>query len=174
MSITRTFFTDALFEICDKQGQPTFVVQGGEIASMERVERLRSACESHLKAFSQSEIDIHNARFAAEYNEKARVECESPKRVPDGFVYLMRNLRNGLVKIGFSKKPSFREKTLQSEEPEIKLIHSHSASFLEEQDLHAHFSEKRIRGEWFCLSEDDIAYVRALDTKIADATTGGF
>ena len=70
----------------------------------------------------------------------------------------MRNKRNGYIKIGYtSKDPVFREKTLQSEEPEIELIFSfYGLPMKEEKNLHKHFDDKRIRGEWFKLSELDI------------------
>ncbi len=72
------------------------------------------------------------------------------------FVYLMKNTRNGFIKIGFSKNPKFREKTLQSEEPEIELLASIEGTIDLEKELHARFSAYRIRGEWFRLSEFEI------------------
>tara|TARA_R110002050_G_scaffold10521_1_gene35996 strand:- start:292 stop:420 length:129 start_codon:yes stop_codon:yes gene_type:complete len=36
--------------------------------------------------------------------------------------YLQKNTRNGLYKIGKSNNPKVREKTLQGEEPEIKMV----------------------------------------------------
>lgn len=76
-----------------------------------------------------------------------------------GFLYLMRNQRNGYVKIGFSKNPAYREKTLQSEEPEVSMIFKVEASFGCEGWLHARFAEKRLRGEWFALSEGDVSWI---------------
>jgi len=73
-----------------------------------------------------------------------------------GFVYLMRNKRNGYTKIGFSNNPEFREKTLQSEEPEIKLLCKFKSIFSEEYWLHHEFKSKRLRGEWFDLNDSDI------------------
>lgn len=70
-------------------------------------------------------------------------------------VYVMKNLRNGLFKIGVSKNPSFREKTLQSEEPEIMLISATPAKKYVERILHKIFKEKRVRGEWFKLEEEE-------------------
>jgi len=78
---------------------------------------------------------------------------------PDGkkqFVYLMKNLRNGLYKIGRSKNPYIREKTLQSEEPEVQLITFRNAPPKAETELHRKYADKRIRGEWFELSLDEV------------------
>jgi hypothetical protein len=77
-----------------------------------------------------------------------------------GFVYLMRNMKNGYIKIGFSKKPAYREQCLQSEEPEIEMFVSFKASMSDEHDLHIRYADFRIRGEWFNLSEDHISQIR--------------
>lgn len=71
-------------------------------------------------------------------------------------VYLMLNKRNGYVKIGKSNNPTYREKTLQSEEPEIEIITYRKTSEGTEQALHEMFSNKRLRGEWFNLNVEDI------------------
>lgn len=74
----------------------------------------------------------------------------------NGFVYLMRNNRNLFTKIGFSKNPSFRERTLQSEEPDIEIIFQCPGTIELEGECHYRFSAYRVRGEWFRLSEIDI------------------
>ena len=78
------------------------------------------------------------------------------------FVYLMRNERNGFIKIGKSDNPRYREKTLQSEEPEVSLIFAHPCPIWVEKGLHVLFSEKRLRGEWFSLSEDEIGLAETI------------
>ena len=78
------------------------------------------------------------------------------------FVYLMHDEANGFYKIGMSNNPVYREGTLQSEKPTIKLIASHRyptrkfASALETA-LHNLYSNLHIRGEWYKLSEDDVS-----------------
>jgi hypothetical protein len=76
----------------------------------------------------------------------------------DSYIYLMKNTRNGYTKIGISKNPKHREKTLQSEEPEIDLIWKKEIpnAIGREIELHKKYSDKRIRGEWFDLTEQDI------------------
>jgi len=79
------------------------------------------------------------------------------KQKKTGNIYLMKNGRNGYIKIGFTKnEPKFREKTFQSEEPEVELLNQWKGSMMDEEKLHEKFSEKRLRGEWFNLNKDDI------------------
>jgi hypothetical protein len=76
------------------------------------------------------------------------------------FTYLMLNTRNGFYKIGESNLPKFREKTLQSEEPEVEIYASFTSEICNEKILHERFSHKRIRGEWFSLSNEDLNYIK--------------
>jgi len=80
------------------------------------------------------------------------------------YVYLLINCRNGLFKIGRSKNPLQREKTLQAEEPEILLIKYWAAEKAFENTLHKRYLTKRIRGEWFKLNLNDLLELR----KVAD------
>lgn len=78
------------------------------------------------------------------------------------YVYLMLNKRNDFIKIGKSKRPTFREKTLQADEPDIELItHWEAPSNLEKQ-LHRMFEQKRQRGEWFDLNFKDLKQIKEL------------
>lgn len=74
----------------------------------------------------------------------------------------MKNHRNGYIKIGFSVNPKAREKTLQSEEPEIELLEKWPASMVDEMVLHQRYAAKRIRGEWFKIDAGDIAIIESL------------
>ena len=74
----------------------------------------------------------------------------------DRFVYLMHNSKNNLIKIGKSRNPHYREKTLQAEEPEITMIAIWKASERLERHLHNLYNDKRLRGEWFKLTFKDL------------------
>lgn len=82
------------------------------------------------------------------------------------YVYLMRDSRNGLYKIGISSDPGRRESTLQSEQPKIELIASKSyvnrkMALIIEKALHETFGHKRSRGEWFNLDAEDVHEISA-------------
>lgn len=75
------------------------------------------------------------------------------------YVYIMIDKNTGYYKIGKSKNPSVREKTLQSEKPTIELLFKYPAEFYDEKHLHYVFRHKRIRGEWFDLSGSDLKII---------------
>lgn len=110
---------------------------------------------------SSMEFQVH-PRSLDELKPKkfsALVKQERSVDVGLGFVYLMRNNRTGCTKIGFSNNPSYREKTLQSEEPDIEMVHFFKGMQRLEKKLHIRYAEHRVRGEWFKLNAfqvDDI------------------
>jgi len=72
------------------------------------------------------------------------------------YVYLMLNDDTSFIKIGTSKKPGYREKTLHSQEPKIHIIALWCCSKAIEKELHKKFDNKRVRGEWFRLTFSDL------------------
>lgn len=82
------------------------------------------------------------------------------RRLTRTFIYTMINERNGFIKIGRSDNPKFREKTLQSEEPEVRILFAYFAEPYLEGVFHEAFAGKRIRGEWFRLDDHDLLVIR--------------
>ena len=80
----------------------------------------------------------------------------------DCYIYLMEDLRNKTFKIGKSKTPGKRERTLQSEVPQIVMRFSIPAEEACEKELHERFDAKRIRGEWFEISKTELAWIVSL------------
>lgn len=68
--------------------------------------------------------------------------------------YLMIDEASGLIKIGRSRDPQFREHTLGAQIPRIKLIAVCADDV--ESVLHEKYKSKRVRGEWFNLSDRDV------------------
>lgn len=86
---------------------------------------------------------------------------KSPIVNEECYVYLMIDLKNKYHKIGISNKPEYREKTLQSEKPTIELVcnkiyPSRRIAKAIETAFHQTYGSKRIRGEWFNLSESEV------------------
>lgn len=92
---------------------------------------------------------------------KKEVIKEEPRRIflhrKETKTYLMKNKRNGLYKIGRSITPLHRERTLQSEEPEIKMVKVWDDNI--EDTLHKKYDKHRVRGEWFNLTKTQVKYI---------------
>lgn len=81
------------------------------------------------------------------------------------YTYLMKDQRNDTYKIGKSNNPEFREKTLQSEVPQVILLSYCEEQIISEKLLHQLFEDKRIRGEWFALDANDVNRIIKLMNK---------
>ena len=79
------------------------------------------------------------------------------------FLYLMYDSATGLYKIGKSFNPNTREKTLGGQTPLISLIHTtkHKTPKME-KELHEKYKNKRVRGEWFELTQEDVEFIKSL------------
>jgi hypothetical protein len=103
-------------------------------------------------------------------NREVNSETHQTPLAPQScFVYLMLDKRTMFHKIGISNAAEYREKTLQSEQPQIILLAKKeypnrriAASI--EKALHSTYEHKRKRGEWFLLDEGDVnELVQTLD-----------
>lgn len=71
--------------------------------------------------------------------------------------YILKDENTGMYKIGKSKDPKNREKTLQSEKPTIKMIKVFKKDI--ESKLHNIYKSQRVRGEWFNLTKLQVHYI---------------
>tara|TARA_R110000782_G_scaffold68732_1_gene138369 strand:+ start:189 stop:776 length:588 start_codon:yes stop_codon:yes gene_type:complete len=79
------------------------------------------------------------------------------KEIKPKKTYLIKDNINGLYKIGYSINPKQREKTLQSEKPDIKIVKIWNKDI--EKQLHKSYKEHRIRGEWFKLNQIQVKFI---------------
>ena len=82
-----------------------------------------------------------------------------------GFVYLFRSPCG--FKIGCARDPKRRFLEIVTLVPfELTIEHTIPAPdmYAAEWALHGQFQSKRIRGEWFSLSEDDVAHIKSMAT----------
>jgi len=83
------------------------------------------------------------------------------------YIYLMVDLSNNYYKIGISNKPVYRERTLQSEKPTVEMLcykefPNRKIANNIEQALHKTYAKKRIRGEWFDLTEKEVTEIKKM------------
>jgi hypothetical protein len=81
-----------------------------------------------------------------------------------GFVYLIKS-PSGHYKIGKTSNIHNRLRTFNVKLPfEPTLVHTIKSSDMhaQEQVLHQRFASQRVNGEWFNLSDEDVAYIKTL------------
>lgn len=102
----------------------------------------------------QQQVERLNSKLIDLSDKKniSKKNLSTPKQT-----YLIKNKRNNLYKIGRSSNPLKREKTLQSEEPDIVMVKTWDKDI--ENELHTDYNNYRIRGEWFNLNEIQIRYI---------------
>jgi len=116
--------------------------------------------QEYIKALGECGVQIDSDVYDEE-NQRDNPKGTASLKDSSCFVYLMKDETNGYHKIGISNKPEYRERTLQSEKPTIALLCAKEfptriIAEAIEAALHKAFCEKRIRGEWFDLSDKDV------------------
>jgi hypothetical protein len=89
-----------------------------------------------------------------------KAERNTPRSAKPTFIYLVLDERTGYIKIGRARNPSARERTLQSENPHVRMLFSGPADADLERELHADHAEHRVRGEWFRLTEQQTESIK--------------
>ena len=105
-------------------------------------------------------------RLVSSYKLPQRTIAQSPTEYNFNwcYVYLMKDTSNGYHKIGISNTPEYRERTLQSEKPTIEMLAckkfpTRKIAESIESALHTAYIQQRLRGEWFNLTEADVAAI---------------
>jgi hypothetical protein len=88
-------------------------------------------------------------------NEKVKIK---PIEYTSGVIYLLKS--NGLHKIGFTTNMDSRLKSHLTSNPTIQLVSQFNGTLKDEKELHAFFDNKRVGGEWFELSIEDLNYTK--------------
>ncbi|SKC12377.1 T5orf172 domain-containing protein [Soonwooa buanensis] len=118
-----------------------------------------------IPVISTSPENVDNHNFIPINTTKIRNLKEG-----EHFVYLMYNQLNKYYKIGKTKNKStltFREKTLQAEDPNVLTFEVWIVKENYEKKLHKQFENKRLRGEWFNLDYSDLKILKKTMEKFA-------
>lgn len=102
--------------------------------------------------------------YLIQQQRKKEMQQNRKKVLRPGFVYLIQS-PTGAFKIGRTKDPNNRMKTfgiaLPFEVEYLCLISTQNMNSLESK-LHKKYADKRINGEWFNLSSEDVEYIKSL------------
>lgn len=120
-------------------------------------EAIHSYVKCHLDTIRKL-VPIY--QFPRRIVEKTKIEYT----FPGCYVYIMKDTSNGYHKIGISNTPEYRERTLQSEKPTIEMLAckkfpTRKIAEAIESALHTAYSQQRLRGEWFNLTDADVAAI---------------
>ncbi len=142
-----------------------FIIHNSITPKLQAIRDKRAALKE--EALNNERLKIEQKKREKEEKlkaEKERLKAEEKrlqKLEDECYVYIMEDTTNNYYKIGISKNPKYRERTLQSEKPTIELLAAKkypnrriAASF--EKALHNTYSSSRERGEWFSLNEKDV------------------
>lgn len=136
----------------------------GEILLKSEWEELRTKTDLSYESETDGSISEYND-YLHEEREKAHETRRSfqSKRSIDrsGFVYIAES--GGVYKIGMTKNPQKRMSQISPLLPHpINIIHVREVDDCSraESFLHEKYASKRLNGEWFALSEDDIKDIR--------------
>jgi hypothetical protein len=149
-----------IFEYRDNPSQQEMKWMGDHVADVGRLidaawQAIQDGSSARIKAREERQQQMRTMeRPAIVEPSKMEFVCEQEKT----FVYLMRHT-NGLTKIGRSKNPRTREKTLQAEDPRLEMIFHCEADGSVESRLHQIFNSVRVRGEWFDLKHHHVEWI---------------
>lgn len=109
----------------------------------------------------QEEEKINAIIESRKLKEKAEKE-----RLRIGYVYFIQGECGGAIKIGHSKDPQSRLKSLQTGYPDmLKLLYMFPGEEKVEKELHLKFSSIKLNGEWFKPEETLLKEIEALKAK---------
>jgi hypothetical protein len=134
---------------------------GGYVSDMGK---LIDVAQSVIEDGSRKRIDARNATLELLWRKQEESKffaSDTEQAESQDFIYLMRH-RNGLVKIGRSRNPVAREKTLQAEDPRLEMFFYGNGDKHIERRLHRIFHELRVRGEWFKLERRHVDWITFL------------
>jgi predicted GIY-YIG superfamily endonuclease len=113
-----------------------------------------------LKALNDAIEHKWDTELSGDPSDDSKREYKPQK----GYVYLLRSI-SGYYKIGKAKNPERRMKTFGVQLPfEVEFEHVIRCDDMNayEKELHRRHASKRINGEWFDLSPEDVADIKAI------------
>lgn len=135
------------------------------LLDIEEMIKLREILDYCLENISEEEIKrINEEKYNRMFNMREnKVINENIKKTKDGYVYIIKKNDENIVKIGMSKNYSERTKQISTKLPfevETVKVFKTKDMYSLERKLHDIYKEKRLNGEWFELSNEDLEYIK--------------
>lgn len=139
----------------------TSIIDSFELISIDKAKQALQYLKNYIENNTQNDIDKRNNQREHFYVEHFLPKKSNNRFEKKGKVYLMHNTRSNEYKIGFTTKhPNFRLREFKLVDPNVEYLFSFNSTMQQEKKLHNQFAQKRLRGEWFALNEDDINYIK--------------
>jgi len=144
----------------DKEGNAEITDYMGMPFKRDDVVWLMRVVQRYLEQHSSEKIDYLFGEWYDQMNEPCRyISTEPrPKKQAQGYVYLLHG--GGYFKIGKTINLSVRNRQIGLQLPfEVTLVHAISTNDINDSERYWHtkFRTKRLNGEWFNLSEEDVS-----------------
>jgi hypothetical protein len=124
-------------------------------ATLKEIHSEKQRLEAQLK-----QLEIAEQKAIAREQEKA---TRKVNKTTAGYVYILRQVGGEHYKIGRTANPANRLKTFSVKLPfsvKFDVLIETPNMYQLEADLHVRFATKRVDGEWFELSAEDIGYIK--------------
>ncbi|MBT9173888.1 MAG: hypothetical protein DDT21_02294 [Syntrophomonadaceae bacterium] len=125
-------------------------------------EEIKRKIDKFYKLFSDEELEEHNRKILNHEYPHPPIEKLDKHRKEAGYVYLLHH--DGTYKIGISKNVPNRRTQIGTKMPhEVTLIQSIKTDDMVELEalLHERYAGKRMNGEWFALTNEDVRTIKA-------------
>lgn len=140
----------------DEQGKPRKAYELNELASYQILLRYSAKHRSvFLLQFKQMRDVVLNM-FKLKVLDQVLPEYKGKR----AYLYIIKNMYSGNIKIGVGSDPIHRLKQLQTgSDSELSLVYTSfvcSNAFNLETDVHKHYKNNHVRGEWFNIDENEV------------------
>lgn len=160
------FFPDIVSLNVQDNGAIVLTDQGGNIVTHSEWKQLRQSIDQFYKSISANELESAIKEREAEKESARREIYRKPehKTTQPGFVYLIKS-EHGQCKIGMTKNLDQRMTLFGIKLPfKFDLVHSIKSDDIVglEKSLHTKYADKRLNGEWFDLTDQDVSEIRSM------------
>ena len=148
-----------VFVVRPHKGSPVVSKPNGMLFEREDVYKMIDMLNHYLDSMDSDLIEEHNDGLHHELNNEHPFKSEEEAPIDkSGYIYLL-EAETGETKIGRTKKLDERVYHFTTKLPmELKVIYyvETNDSYTLEETLHNQYVDKRARGEWFNLNNEDI------------------
>lgn len=134
--------------------------QSGFVLTHDEVSILICGLVNFLESYTEEDIENYNQDRQKQYQSKEYCATSKSKPKQEGYIYLVKGMSD-IYKIGKTKNLKHRLAALRRLPFDIELVHSIKVKDIGkvERFLLEKFADKKHKGEWFKLNQNDVNYI---------------